>query len=415
MDRIINAIYEKIISDIGYSSDISILTGTSGQILFLAYHYNTTREQNVKTSLEELIGSTLEYLSGADPSEINFTYGGGLAGFYWVINHIIQNKLLFQDTEALTDIISEESDQDIAASLAADFSCGKFDPLYGYIGKGFYFLSRPKSAFTNAVIHSILKSLKRDRIVIDEKRIAWPVSRKKLEGNSDDNETMVLGDLGMAHGVVGIIAFLVQVLTNERNNDLSVLAEELLEPSVRWLISQEIPSGEGRVYRYPPTVNLVVPHLPVRDDGRLGWCYGDNVVAYVLYQSAAILSNEEFRLKADEIAMECAKVEVRRSGVVGVADRKFNPTLCHGAAGISLIFDKLRAYNTSPVIEQSAKFWKDQTVLFTSEYLESSGLRSIIGREGEANDFLYGYTGIGLYLLAESRQAFNWQACLFLN
>lgn len=415
MDNIIDSIYTRITSTYKNSNDFSILTGSTGKILFLAYLYNATRRLDVKEYLENLIEHTIELITTKNVADLDFTYAGGITGFYWVINHIVQNALLFNDSKMLKNLITKDTELSISESLGIDYLNSKYDPLYGYIGKGIYFLSRVESRLADQILLDILINLKKDRIVIDNERTTWMVVSESFDSKEEEKSKLILGDCGQAHGITGIISFLCSVISRNKSKKMVKIALELLPNAVNWLLSSEIPKDQRSHYSFQATVNLT--SKPVYfDNGRLGWCYGDNISAYALYRAAYILDNLNYRAKAEEISLNSCKVPVDRSGVIDREGKKgFNPTLCHGSAGIAMIYKKLYAFNKSPEILRAHDFWKTQTLSQTSEYLANGNLTSFLEPKQESCDFLYGYSGIGTYLITETYAKFGWEKSLLID
>jgi|GEM_PF-4178742 len=416
MDKIIDSIYSGTVLGYKKSTNISILTGNSGKILFLGYLYHSTRNEAVKHDLEEMITHTIDLIISMDFSQLDFTYGGGITGFYWVINHLYQNKLLFEDSAELKNILSKETDLRIAESLRMDFLLSKYDPLYGYIGKGLYFLSKPESKFSRSVIEEILNTLTRDRVRIDSERITWVDFRLKNDNNDLDNERFILGNCGQAHGITGIISFLCAIIKKIKSKKIKNTAIGLLKPAVTWLLSQEIPLNIRDMFFFPQSVNLLDGSSRSSKFSRLGWCYGDTIIAYTLYKVALALDDEKYSIKADEITLNSCQIPIERSGVtVHSGEKQFNPTLCHGSAGIAHIYEKIYNYNKSPEVLKAMESWKQLTRSYTKTYLDSGLLLSLFEESQEAFDLLYGYSGIGLHLISDVYSKYGWESCIMLD
>jgi lantibiotic modifying enzyme len=416
MNKIIGSIYSGVVKEYKNSNDISILTGTSGKILFLGYLYNVTRSQVVKSNLESLIDYTINIIMSDDPTEVNLTYGGGITGFYWVINHLYQNKILLEDSLALKAILSKESDKIIASSLHGDFAASRYDFLYGYIGKGLYFLTKKESKLTKQVTIDILKALDKDKVRISDGRTTWIDVRRMYPDNHPDNERLVLADCGQAHGVLGIISYLCAVIEKFKSLEIAKAALNLLKPAVDWLLSEEIPTEKRRSFMFPMSINLLAQGTTLSGWGKLGWCYGDNIIAYVLYKAAAILKEEKYRQKADEITINSCLIPVEQSGVYENFNKEIlNPTICHGASSIAHIFQKIYKYNRSPEVSAAIILWNNVTEEYTDIYLKSGELKSLVAGKEEEYDFLYGYSGIGLHLLSNTYSKYGWESCLMMD
>lgn len=416
MDLIIDSVYTRILEEYRNSSDISILSGTSGKILFLSYLYHTNRDKHVKESIEEIIEYTITLITNKQFNDLDFTYGGGIAGFYWVINHIYQNNLLFEDSIKVKDILCQETDDLISESLNADFRTSKYDPLYGYVGKGHYFISKPETFATRKIANDILVALTKDKVRINEEKITWVDVRRKHEEYHSDNERIVLGDCGHAHGVTGIISFLCDLAQKFNSKQITDSAISLIKPAVEWLLSQEIPPESRSNFMFPLSINLLEKTTNSKKAGRLGWCYGDNIIAYVLYKASAILKDPIYRKKAEEITFNSCRIPFDLTGVMGnINKKKFDPTLCHGSAGIAQIYRKISVFDKSSYILDAANQWTNLTKIHVKSYLESKSLLGLHGQKEEEFGLLYGYSGIALHLISNFSSNQTWDGCLMLD
>lgn len=417
MQNLIELISERVQNNYKSLSDPSLLTGSSGNLLFLSYLYNEKPSTELLNCIQDIIEYTIDLFNEQEESIQNYTYGGGLTGFYWTINHIYRNKLLLKESGMIKEIITKEIDYLIAKSLTEDFKSFNYDPLYGYIGKGIYFSSKRQSTFTTEITKGILNTLKNDRIRVSKSKITWVHLRSKYDFDSLENERLIVADCGQAHGVTGIISYLCVVIENFTCIKLKETAFTLLSSAMEWLLSQMVPTNlRYNNFFFKPTVNLLQQKKGIKNGGRLAWCYGDNIIAYTLYRASAILKEKKYKKIADEIIKHCWAVSVDNSGVLSPNGHKqFDPTLCHGTAGIAMIYESIYRYNKANQTINNIKKWKDLTIHYTEKYLKSSSLRSLSDNETEACDFLYGYSGIGLYLLTSKNSKKNWKSGLIIK
>src|SRR5690606_15184398 len=111
-----------------------------------------------------------------------------------------------------------------------------------------------------------------------------------------------------------------------------------------WLRSQMQPEhAPSRFYR---SIGPGIEPVPART----GWCYGDPGVAIALEQAAKHAGVPEWSAEARAIARSAAG---RALGDSGVADA----CICHGAAGLAQIFNRLQHATRDPVLAAAARRW----------------------------------------------------------
>src|SRR5262249_52458102 len=128
-------------------------------------------------------------------------------------------------------------------------------------------------------------------------------------------------NLGVAHGVPGVIALLGLVCAA---GIARAEARRLLDCAVTWLLTQQGPGG------FPHWIEPQVAASPAR----LAWCYGDPGVASALLCAARHVTEPDWERAAVVIAHQAARRPVAQSGVRDAG-------LCHGAAGLGHLFNRL--------------------------------------------------------------------------
>ncbi|MBV9111064.1 MAG: hypothetical protein JO306_16785, partial [Gemmatimonadetes bacterium] len=132
-------------------------------------------------------------------------------------------------------------------------------------------------------------------------------------------------DLGMAHGVPGVIAFLSLALLAGARREL---AEGMLRDAVRWLVShQRADAAQGA---YGTAIDARDPARPLHR--RAAWCYGDPGVAVALLLAARALGDDALQAHAHALARSAAAFAARERG------RVLDASLCHGSAGLAHLF-----------------------------------------------------------------------------
>ena len=203
-------------------------------------------------------------------------------------------------------------------------------------------------------------------------------------------------NLGVAHGVPGVIGLLGEICAAGLPADRGGEARRLLAGAVDWLLAQRLPPGAAS--RFPYSVAPGVPPAP----SRLAWCYGDLGVATALLAAARAAGEPAWEEEALAVARQAASRPVVGSGVL-------DSGLCHGSAGVAHLFNRLYQASGDAALGEAARTWYRQAL---SQYQPGQGIGGFLAwlpgggdRMGELSwqpdpGFLTGSAGVGLALLA---------------
>lgn len=290
---------------------------------------------------------------------------GGLTGLGWTVEHLSQ---LFNQTSFVTDdclntnpayeadraseepAIDEDLNAEIDTAILGNLqhynSSSPYDLISGLVGFGVYFLERiPK----RTAIQGIQEVFSRVEALAEHtpNGVAWysgpdlvPESQKKLCPNGYYN-------LGVAHGIPGIIHFLSEVWATAIVDKQR--SHRLLEGAVNWLIAQRRPAGSRSVFG-----SWLVPGER-QSDSRLAWCYGDMGILAILFQVARRTDREDWHKFANELLDHCLNWPQEVSGVR-------DAPLCHGAIGVAHIFNRLYQSENDPRCREVALIWFERAL-----------------------------------------------------
>jgi hypothetical protein len=197
-------------------------------------------------------------------------------------------------------------------------------------------------------------------------------------------------NLGLAHGVPGVIALLGGACAAGVAVDAAM---PLLEETVAWLLEQRLPEGERSWFGY-----WVGPDV-VPQGSRLAWCYGDLGIAAALLYSARCVGEATWERAAVSIASAAAARPPEQAGVVDAG-------LCHGSAGVAHLFNRLYQATGEEELASAARFWFTRTLAFQQAGRGIAGFSAWAQSRGgemawvDEPSFLCGAAGIGLALLA---------------
>ena len=151
-------------------------------------------------------------------------------------------------------------------------------------------------------------------------------------------------NLGLAHGVPGVIAILARYIT--AGVDVA-RARVLLEAGVDYLRSVAGPVPGSRYVAWLPSQPNSV--------ARVAWCYGDLGVAIALMSAGTALGRDDWRRDALDLARGMAARPFETSQVIDAG-------LCHGAAGAAHLFNRLAQATGEVELARAADVWFARTI-----------------------------------------------------
>jgi hypothetical protein len=197
-------------------------------------------------------------------------------------------------------------------------------------------------------------------------------------------------NVGLAHGVPGVIALLGGVHGAGIAPDKT---RRLLTGAVTWLLAQQLDDQAESCFP-----SQVGPDL-TPEPARLAWCYGDPGVAAALLSAAHCMNEPAWAQAALTIARQAARRSPEQSFVQDAC-------ICHGAAGLGHVFNRLFQATGDPVLGEAARFWLQRTLDMQQPGQGIAGFATFEPNPARSTlwvddpGFLTGVAGIALVLLA---------------
>lgn len=307
----------------------------------------------------------------------------GFTGIAWAAEHV--TKLLSDSPEDLG------SEIDVALETYLGRSPWKtdYDLIVGLVGIGVYCLERGESPVARQCLELIVDRLS-ELAEIKGDEICWFTSPSLLPPQQVELYPKGYYNLGLAHGVPGIIALL------GRTQAAGIAQEKtsrLLEGAVRWLLNQRLDPKFNS--SFPP---FLVPEQKI-EDCRLAWCYGDAGLAAALLLAARAVGNRKWEEEALLIARKGAEREPENCQVKDVC-------ICHGSAGLAHIFNRFYHATHEKIFSRSCSYWLDQSLQFRKPGTGAAGYLVLAPDTERTVKFqprfglIEGIAGVGLSLLA---------------
>jgi lantibiotic modifying enzyme len=262
----------------------------------------------------------------------------GFTGIAWAVELV--DRLL----GAVGEDRNDDIDEAVTRLLRRYPEQAPYDLINGLTGIGVYALARwPRPGAAQCLLGVVEQFARRARH--DRDGVSW-WSPPSWQGRRRELYLPDRVDLGVAHGIAGVIPFLARV---HRLGLATQTVRPLLDGAVHWLLAHLVDTASG------PTVPSFVADgvEPVR--ARSAWCYGDPGVAAALLLAARDVGERAWAAAATGLALRAA---ARPPDQAGVKDAG----LCHGSAGLAHLFNRMYQMTGEPALADAARFWVERTL-----------------------------------------------------
>ncbi len=341
--------------------------------LCLTYLARATGETGDALAAQTLLDAAIDRAGGGERQPMCLHRGA--AGLAWILHHAAR----VLGVEGAADA-TQALDEELLAYLQGPGSSAEpYDLLDGVLGLGVYGF---ESGSRPLVERAVQRLAARHQAAAEG--LAWhtpPQSGNRTwfpEGHLN---------LGLAHGVAGVIAFLAGAVEEGVERDT---ARPLLRDAVHWLRRQRLPDGGPRVYPW-----AVAPGQPPVAQGLdPGWAYADAGIAAALAHAARALGD------ADLLA-EALSVAARETARLDELPAR-HPGIGFGPAGYAQIFARLHRQTGRPMFRRAARREILRLLEMRAPGMGVGGFSPADPADrphGAAESFLEGASGIGLVLL----------------
>ena len=356
-----------------------LFSGYAGVALFLFYYSRFKKD----TCIADVAMNYLENTVTSIESALRHNFCGGISGVCWCILHLIKGEFII-DRENRE--ILDQFDQYIARCALHDTALNYLDYLHGAIGSAVYLLSRLRNNFIRNKETQIIDFIDSYKVV-QTNTYTWEY---KI-GNKYN--------ISLSHGMSGTCVYLAKAYYHGIHKQK---IKDILSKSIQFLLEQEIKT---------PQLSLFPTFCTSYGDqvSRLGWCYGDIGVALAIWHYAIVVGDKSLRKKAIEIFLFSSNRRDLKANAI------IDGSICHGTAGLALIFRRMYLYTNIEEFKECSEYWLEQTLLI-AKYKDG-----IIGYKFNMNDLsidlLNGISGIGLVLLSflSDDRSQSWDECLLLS
>ncbi|TQF17512.1 Lanthionine biosynthesis cyclase LanC [Myxococcus llanfairpwllgwyngyllgogerychwyrndrobwllllantysiliogogogochensis] len=375
--------------------DASLATGDTGLALLFTWLDRVQPSEHHAALARRLLDDAMEAVASRP---MGMALHSGVSGVAWALEHV-HGGGAEEEGDALEDV-----DAALAQRLAVSPWTAPQDLITGLVGLGVYALERLPRADARRCLEDVVARLAESAETCPE-GLTWKTLPRWLPEAQRRELPDGRHDLGVAHGVPGIIVVLAGAA---RAGVAEPEARRLLHGAWSWVMAQRLPHA-GRRFPYA--------HIPGRTPKptRAAWCYGDPGVSLALFTAARAVREPAWEAEALELAREAARRTMDDSGVK-------DAPLCHGAAGLLHIYNRFHQATGEEVFASTARQWLEHTLrqrqpdrgiggyAFWSQ--DDQGASSWVDRPG----LLEGTAGIALALLAAASSVEpSWDRVLLMS
>jgi len=382
-DEAVTAIAEAL-AGVDDLSPTSLAGGGPGVALFFAYLGRARPQQGHEARAERLLDDAFDAVA---TRPLGVSLFGGFPGVAWTAQHIAGSAAALDDSS--DEDPNAAVDEALAEVLAQSPWRDDYDLVSGLTGLAVYAFERlprrPARQCLELVLDRLAETAERS-----DGRATWKTWPEHLLEPTRSVYPAGYYNLGVAHGAPATVAVLARMAAAGIGGGR---ARELLDQATAWVLEQRLESPAGRSL-FPAFVGPGITPVPAR----FAWCYGDPGVAAALLAAARATGDEELHGTALGLARRAAAEPTSRVDVI-------DASLCHGAAGLAHLFNRIHHSTGDAACADAARRWFARTLDMRSD----GGLAGFRYRarprdlDSELRDdpgLVTGVAGIGLAMLA---------------
>nr|XP_014287074.1 lanC-like protein 2 [Halyomorpha halys] len=279
-------------------SNYSIYVGTTGIAMLYLYKYMKNNDSSALTRGKRIVAEANEKGKYTGISFLRGNAGPLALGF--IFNAFASGG---SSATELSRRLCALADKDV------DSPCELLNGRAGYL----YALLFVQKYFNNVISEELLR--KQISIILREgvrRAEITPCEAPLVYEWYDTNY------LGAAHGLAGILYILLccsRLLTSKEKNDL-------IQPTIEWLLTQRFPSGNFK------------PSTDKDEDNLVQWCHGAPGFVHLFTLASEVFKSRKYL----DVALQCGEIVWER----GLLSKGYS--LCHGVSGNAYTFLELFKY-----------------------------------------------------------------------
>jgi lantibiotic biosynthesis protein len=311
--------------------------------IYWAYAAEYFSEPWAERALDQAMRELAEAIAKGVPSLALF---GGLTGAAWAAHHIAgaPGDSEPEDPEDLPPRV----DALLVDALSRPQWDGHYDLISGLVGFGVYLLARGNRPVARRGLALTLAHLETLAQPVAG-GIGWLTLPALLPAHHRRTHPEGLFDLGVAHGVAGVIALYSAVLRARALPECEANTRRSLAAAVGFVEANRRADREQSAFDWSVATGVAGSAT------RTAWCYGDLGIAIALLRAAYARDDDASCARALSLARACA---TRADAVCGVRDAG----VCHGAAGLGHLLNRLFHATGDEALREGARRWFRNTL-----------------------------------------------------
>ena len=310
----------------------SLAGGRAGLAVFYAYLAIARRSKSDRSAAFRFLDQARVALGSVTmPPSLH----SGFTGVAWAMEHLERRLGASDGDEARAAV-----DDALLDLLGRSPWRHDYDLMNGLVGFGVYALERLPRRAAAACLRRVVDRLE-ETAERGPRGTSWLTRPELLSPTQLAQVPHGYYNLGLAHGVPAVIALLGSAYAA---GVARRKARALLGGAVAWLDAQRLPAGAGSVFPVMVQPGVAPPA------SRPGWCYGDTGIAAALLLAARCVGQPAWERRALDIALRAAERPPEECGVVDAC-------LCHGAAGIGHLFNRMFQATGEERLGEAARRW----------------------------------------------------------
>ena len=357
----------------------SLSNGLAGEALFFAEVARARDDDEAAEAALRRLEQALDRLGNHASSPALF---GGFAGVGWTLSHL-EDRLLESE-----DASDQAVEQALLELLKQPLWAGPYDLVHGLVGFGVYALETLPRPGAKHLLERVVHHLGATAVEGPE-GFFWHSAPQWLPPHQRRAAPQGHVDMGLAHGVPGVVALLAAIATQEI---APRRVRDLLDGTVAWLLAQARKDELSAQSAFP---HFLVPGLEP-EASRLAWCYGDLGIALALESAARVAHRADWREEALSLALEA-------SGRTPAQGRVEDAGLCHGAAGVGHLLHHMYRDTGNDELGAAARRWLRTALDLRRPDRGVGGYQAWAPSRGgwiDDRSWLTGAAGVGLALLS---------------
>ena len=351
-----------------------LYSGKFGWLLFMLYYAQYTKNEKYISFTENCAEKLIQEFVG---KEKQHTFCSGLSGIMYLFEFLREKEIIDLDISEAQVFLNDY----VVFYMRQNIQDRYYDFMHGALGVGLYFLKKKTNP---EYIHELIDFLYQTAEVDPQSNIY------KWESVLDHEDKKIpVYNLSLCHGISSIIIFLSRVV---KSGIYSEKTQEMLTGAVNFLLSQQNDFVQIGSF-FPNTVSKNAQETVSKS--RLAWCYGDLGIGVALWQAGNATGQLEWKEKGLELLLQSTcRLTFRETTV-------FDAGICHGSAGIAMIFRRMFFQTQRDEFKESVPYWIKKTLSFSSFEDGLAGYKTRVKDDWECDDsLLTGISGIGLVLLS---------------